>query len=361
MVTAIVVLAATALTIITLAVHRERGARSKLLRRSVAALFMAAAFRELSDGGYLVALTDPAKRLALLLSEVNVVLLVLTFRSRGVSARAVKAIWSTTAVLGLAQVVLACLLVAQSGTVAEATSASDTPVEIAYHLLFDLCIVAATTVVGIGCFQAMCNRRQLPVARVSLGLVVAGSVSNIVYAALGLIGLATAARDDFETARSMLFVLSMALFLLGIGVGGLRQVVINHRERKAVNEAIDAIEPLWRVATAIQPDVVLRHRSGSRRERLIRLVVETHDALRIMRAENAERLSGVFTRFDRDPLQAAAMLLQLLGGEWVPQKTTPQQRLVLGDESLARSLYDLQQISRACQERGSWWTPVSMG
>lgn len=340
---------------VTLTIHRGGGERSMLLRRCAIALLIGALIRELaSDTDH--AVYELPKRLAILASTYYVTLLVLTFRAQSISRRTANRIRLGAFVAGGAYIALFPFMPTQGAEHLPYNQAHTSIPTLLYYLIYTITLGAATVVVGVGCLRAALHPEQPVAARISLGAIVIGTITSLGYVVVGAVALATITIPKSESIRDVLVLITLSAFLIGIGLGGLRSIVVAGREQLAVNNAVDTIEPLWRATTALRPDVVLSHQPSNRRERLVRLVVETHDALTLLRDEHRDRLAAIRERFDSDPRMTAALLVEIVDDGAVPPLTR-RKAPVLADEALTSSVRALRDIRLACNERNLGWQP----
>lgn len=363
MLSVLIVGVAAATVILISFVHKGRGDRSRLLRYAVISMFVAAVLRELAPVQGLP-VVDLVKRLTFLVTQASAILLMLTFRRTPVTMRTARRIWAATAAVGVFTATLVWFVPTHAdGTLYTHLEAAGSPAGIAYYGLYEATMAVTALVVGVGCWSALVRPRQPIVARLSLVMIAVAAVGTLVYVALGLYSLSGGAADTSEI-RGQVYLLTLVLLLAGLAIGGLRKIVVEGQQALTIYTATDVIEPLWRAAVTLHPDVVLPSEGFSRRERMIRLVVETHDALNLIRRDSDHALDVVRDQYRDEPRLTAGLLLHLLGEDAVP--TSPGRvtrflmRLIGGtkSEALMSSIRDLYDIRRACGTRDQWWRPA---
>ncbi|MFD2024140.1 MULTISPECIES: DUF6545 domain-containing protein [Promicromonospora] len=363
MLSVLIVGVAAATVVLISFVHKGRGDRSKLLRYAVITMFIAAVLRELEPVQG-VPVIDLLKRLTFLVTQTSSILLMLTFRRRSVTLRAARKIWAVTAAIGVLTATLVWFVPTHAdGTLYTHLEAAGSPAGMAYYGLYEATMAVTALVVAVGCWSALVRTGQPIVARLSLIMIAVAAVGTMVYVALGWYSLSGGAADTSEL-RGQVYLLTLVLLLVGLAIGGLRKIVVEGQQALTIYTATDVIEPLWRAVVTLHPDVVLPSEGFSRRERMIRLVVETHDALTLIRSDSDHALDVVRDRYGDDPKLTAGLLLHLLGEDAVPRSpgrvTRLLMRLISGtkNEALMSSIRDLYAIRRACGSRDQWWKPA---
>ncbi|PUB32505.1 hypothetical protein C8K30_1011031 [Promicromonospora sp. AC04] len=365
MLSILIVGVAAAIVVVITFVHKGRGDRSRLLRYAVITMLIAAVLRELAPVQGLPAI-DLLKRLTFLVTQTASILLMLTFRRTSVTRHAARRIWIATAVVGAAAAVLVWFVPTHSdGTLYTHAEAAGSPAGIAYYGLYEATMIVTALVVGVGCWSALVKPGQPVVARLSLVMIGIAAVGTVVYVGLGLYALAGGSAPT-SVLRGQVYLVTLVLLLTGLAIGGLRKIVVEGQQALTIHTATDVIEPLWRAAVTLHPDVVLPRQGFSRRERLIRLVVETHDALGLVRRDSDHALDVVRDRYTDDPKLTAGLLLHLLGEDAVPDSPGRVTRLLMHlisgmrNEALMASIKDLYEIRRACGSRDQWWQPATV-
>lgn len=343
---------AAAIVIIVSITHRGRGDRSHLLRAAALTLLAAVVLREASVWVGHYPIFDLGKRLAILASETSMILLVLTFRKRSIKRSTAQRIWAAATALGLVQVVLAFFTpTLPDGTLPAYSDVIGDSIAVPYYGINQLTLVAFALVVGIGCLRALRSKAQPLAARASLALMVAASGFAVLYAAVGtglLIGLQ--APNDALIQRGLLLG-TVACFLAGLIVSGAHKIVVDGQETLAIAAATDIVEPLWNAAVKLHPSVVLPEVPTNRRDRLIRLAVETNDALALIRSDSGALVATVSDAYSQDPRLDARLLMCLLGEDALPElpkrhRDGSVKRLTrrLKDETLAAAIHDLYRL-----------------
>lgn len=362
--TPIAILACTAgLLLVSILVHRNRDHRSQLIHVAVFALFIAMLLRGFAPDNMVF---ETATRIAFLATQLVVVLLIFTFLPTPLPRRSVRSVYLVTTGIAVAQLLLAVVVPTRSdGTVYMAYEVDGSWIGTLYYLAFFIPIGITTVTVGIGCGRAMLRHRQPFLAQVALTCVVIGTVISTMFLAVSVRNTLNPTPSGGVGTKNGLLIAGLSVVLIGLAVGVVYRIARGVRETLAWRAAQHIVVPLWRVATNLQPEVVLPTETGdsmSRHVATVRLVVETHDALTLLRGDADPALAPVKERYPADPLLSAGVLLHLAGPDAVP---APKRgavllgRLTMATEAaLADSVEDLYAIRVALAERDRWWIPA---
>lgn len=356
-----------ALIFIASTFYRGGKRRATMLRVACVALFVGVLCRGLED-----VLNTPqidfVKKLAILIAQVAVVLLMLTFRQTPLSQKSTRAIYITAGIVALGEFALMWFLPTHANgdlfhqsELAAAAARGQAWSLLAYHLLYLIAFAAAVTVVGIACFGPMAQRKQPLVARLPVICIFAGAVGSflfIISSALDLLGHPIGGSDG----RNILLIIVVAFFLAGLILGVIRGVSISLRRTIAMKLAYRIVLPLWKTTTTLQPDVKLPPEAQSEFNQLMalsRITIETHDALRLIREDYDPALDSVRAENPDDP-QLSAQLVRHLGGDhavpelgWLTIALTRIRTLNIDqDDSLAKSVQSLYEIRVALNKLG---------
>lgn len=358
------ILACTAgLLIVSILVHRKRGYRSRLIHAAVCALFVAMLLRAFAPDSMVY---ETAIRLAFLLTQLVVVLLIFTFLSTPLSNRFVRSVSLVATGIAVTQLLLAAVVPTRpDGTVYMAYEVDGSWMGTLYYLAFFVPIGITTVTVGLGCGRAMFSRRQPLLARIALTCVAIGTVISMVFLVVSVRNILSPSPNGGVGTKNILLVVGLFVVLIGLAMGAVHRIVRCAREVLAWRAAQDIVLPLWRVATNLQPEVVLPTDAGASKSRhaaIVRLVVETHDALTLLRGDADPALAPVRGRYPADPLLSAGLLLHLAGPDTIPppkRSAVLLGRLTMAKEmALADSVEDLSAIRIALAERDRWWNPA---
>ncbi|CAM2953716.1 hypothetical protein ACSL103130_08260 [Actinomyces slackii] len=354
----IVVGVAVALLLVVLVLHKGRGPRTVLLRWAAATMLISAVLRESTSVLGDVPVIDLIKRLIFLVTMTTVIILVLTFRRTSITRRAARRYWWLAGAVGILQCALFWLMPLQSdGSLYPYTEAGRSPAILLYYGLFDTTIAVTAIACGYGCVRALMRGQQPLLARISLILGICSVVTAVGYVVVGWLALLESVGSDYDAVHRQLFLATIAFLLGMIAVGGIRTIVVEGQSALATSVGTDIVEPLWREVTRLHPGVMLPADRLTRRERLVRLVVETNDALHLIRRSSADA-PGVLTGEDpSDPDQTADLLIHLLGESAAPQPPGLRTRLLMRvsalmpDDEVASSVKELYALRLAFAAR----------
>lgn len=360
-----VVVIAVAAVIVVWSTQRGSGPRSRLLRAASASLLAAVVLRELSVVMGHLPVLDLLKRIAMFGAETSAILLVLTFRRHSITKRSANLIWIATGIIAIAQSILMPFVpTLADGTLPPYQDVTGNPVAIAYFGIGELALIVLALVGGIGSWQAVRKRSQPLVARLSLGLLVGAAVCIVAYAAVGFVALfGVSGIPDAALQRIALFG-TIGLILASIITGGLHKIIAHSQERRAVDTATSIIEPLWRTAVEARPEVVLAEAGLHGRERLVRLTVETNDAIALICSDARDELSQLREVYGDKATATAGVLLSQVG-DTVMSVVPPAKehydreffvRLAqrLKDDMLTTSVRELYEVRLALSARDQW-------
>ncbi|MBF0697627.1 hypothetical protein [Actinomyces bowdenii] len=347
--------------------HRGRGPRTILLRQAALTLLLATLLREAQNlYAGLVAL-DLLKRLVFLVTLASVLILVLTFRRPSISRRAARRIWITAGLIGLCECVLFWLMPAgPGGALPTYEAAAQSPAVFLYYALYETTIAAAVTTCAIGSTSALLRTRQPFLARLSLLLGTMAAVAAVGYVLVGWFTLVEAQGGGYAALRHYLFLSTITLLLAGIAVGGIRKIVVEGQEALTTSLGTDIVEPLWREVVKLHPGVMLPVDRLTPRERLLRLVVETNDALHLIRRDSATSPDALQGRDPADPRLTVDLLIHFLGESVVPRPLSLRTRLLvrtgalMADDEIASSVKDLYELRVAFATRTKWRRRLSL-
>ncbi|MBO3725652.1 hypothetical protein J5X07_11555 [Actinomyces bowdenii] len=349
MTSALIVGVCAALVVVTL-IHRGTGTRTLLLRCIAVTLLASALLRELEgiDGG--PPLADLLKRLIFLVALAAVVVLVLTFRRPAVSPRAVRRVWAGAAVIGLIECALLALMPAAPSDLLYAHA--DTSVAaFLYYAIYEATIAGTAVFCALGSVAALVRTRQPFIARLSLVLLTLAAAISLCYVGVGWLSVGQGSGLELLVLRRRLFLATITLLLVGMTASALHRLMAAVRAAVTMSVAADVVEPLWREVVALHPGVRLAVDQPTRRERLLRLVVETNDALHRMRRGAQSPPDPL------DPRAMAQMVVDVLGEQAVPGPLSRRTRVLVGlgalraDDPLVSSIRDLYDMRIALAAR----------
>lgn len=364
MISSVIVVATAGLVAIAFGVQRHRSFRATMIHVAALTLMGAILMRELS-------LDQPVPHLGLrllfLVTQVAVVLLVLSFRKCGGNTRAMWLTGLVALAVGLAQVAMVPYLPTHpDGTIYLAFEVDDSLVGTAYYLLLYVPVIATAAVVAVGCLRAWRLPGQPAVARFSLACVVVGTIIAAIFLCVSILNVLWPRNDGDMRTKDVLLFVGIAVVLTGLALGAAHRVLTACRERINRRIAVDIVQPLWIIVTDLQPGVVLSEHLGkntSDKIRLARLIIETHDALTLIRGDRDPALAHIHERYPRDPQLSAALILHLAGpGACLrsPRRSTHILNRLLQRKSdlITDSTTDLYDIRTALADRASWHSPA---
>lgn len=358
------ILACTAgLLLVSMLIHRSRDYRSRLINVAVCALLIAMSLRGFAPDNMVV---ETSVRLSFLATQLVVVLLIFTFLPTPLSRRSVQITYFATAGIVVIQMLLAVVVPTRpDGTVYMAYEVDGHWIGTVYYLAFYVPIVITTLTVGVGCGRAMLSRRQPLLARIPLMCVVIGTAISAMFLVVSVRNIISPSPSGGVGIKEGLLVAGLSVVLIGLALGAVYRVIWLAREVLVWRATQDIVLPLWRVSTDLQPEVVLPKDTEvpeSRHTASVRLVVETHDALTLLRGDADPALEPVRERYAADPRLSAGLLLHLAGPDEIPAPTRGAlmlSRLTMSSEAaLVDSIEDLYAIRLALAERDRWWTPA---
>ncbi|BDA64136.1 hypothetical protein [Actinomyces capricornis] len=343
----------TALVVVTL-LHRGTGMRTFLLRCIAVTLLASALLRELegADGGQ--PLADLLKRLIFLIALAAVVALVLTFRRPAASTRTILRVWAGAATIGLIECVLLALMPAAPSDVVLYAHADTSMAAFLYYAIYEATIAATAIFCALGSAAVLARTRQPLIARLSLVLLTLAAVTTLCYVGVGWLSVGHGSSPELLILRHRLFLATITLLLGGMTASGLHRLMVAVRRAVTMSVATDVVEPLWREMVALYPGVRLAVDQPTRRERLLRLVVETNDALHRMRRGSQSRPDPL------DPQAMAQLVIDVLGEDAVPGPLRRRTRLLVrlgalrADDALVSSIRDLYDMRAAFAVRDQW-------
>lgn len=330
--TSLIVLTCTfSLVLVVSLIHRRPRRRGWLLRLKSAMLLAATILWEIDAFKAWLA-TDLVRRLLLIGCQLVAILLVLTFRNAPPTKRGTRLVYICAALVGLFQIALYIALpepvdIAIHGFPEHGGNA----VAIVYHGLYLVTMVAAAVITLHACAHVALSSRHPNMARLALGVVGSGMVVVCAFVALSCAHLLDRAIDNDTEARNWLFLLSVALVLAGLVLGGTHKELSRLRHQVLGRLADEVVAPLWAQVTTLHPDVVLPLLGDGHadpRARLTRLVIETNDGLALIRGDEDGALSAIRTRHPEDPHLSAALLIHLTGTA-PPKPVRPSTRAML--------------------------------
>lgn len=362
--TSFVILACTAgLFLVSMLIHRTRDHRSRLIKVAVCTLLIAMSLRGFAPDNLVF---ETAIRLSFLATQLVVILLIFTFLPTPLSRRSVWIVYLATAGIMAVQILLAMVVpIRPDGTVYMAYEVDGNWIGTVYYLAFYVPIIITTLTVAVGCGKAMLSRRQPFLARIPLMCVVTGTVISAIFLVVSIRNILSPSPSGGVGAKNYLLVAGLSVVLIGLALGAVYRIVSFAREVLVWRATQDIVFPLWRVVTNLQPEVVLPKDTKvpvSRHTASVRLVVETHDALTLLRGDADPVLDPVKERYVVDPQLSAGLLLHLAGPDEIPapkRGALMLSRLTMSSEAaLADSVEDLHAIRVALAERDRWWTPA---
>ncbi|MCG7308041.1 MULTISPECIES: hypothetical protein [Brachybacterium] len=334
--------------------------RVMLLRIACVALFITTVCRGI-EPGFNGSLIDLAKRYSILLAQVCVVLIILSFREEPLSRRATRAIWAAAGVVALGEAALVGFLpvhadgeVYHQAEVDEVAKTDQAWALVLYHGLYLAAFAAAAIVVLTACGRTLLQRNQPASARFSVGCVFLGALGTALFVVSSMTDLTGRALLGGPDVRKYLLIGIVSIFLVGLATGVIRRITLSVHKTLALQMARDLVIPLWRTTTTLHPDVRLpeeEQRDFNELMTLSRLTIETHDALRLIREDDDPALRSVHEESPDDP-QLSARLVRHLSGErsvpplgWLTIALNRMCTLELRDDeelnSSVRSLYEI--------------------
>lgn len=360
-----IIIVAACLIVVIAFTYKGTSQRAKHMRFAAITMLVAAVLRELGPLIGEPPALDLYKRAVFLGTEMCAIVLVLTFKRKPPTAATIHKLWTTAVAVGIIEFVLIAPRIYHC-TAFNSYYEVHTIEAVAYYGIYEATLLLTALVVGIGCFSALLRRHQPIVAQLTLVFIGVAAITTIGYVGVGVMSLLHYSIANQALIRQQLFLTTIVLLLAGLAIGSIRKIAFNSHRAIAVSTAIKIVEPLWCTATSLQPDVVLQCPGLSNKERLIRLVVETHDALSLIRRDPDPALNIVRLAYPDDPYLTAALLLHLLGERAMPP--IPRRRAamlmriahLMPDQILMTSIRDLYVIRRACASRDQWWTPAQI-
>ncbi|MCR2052188.1 hypothetical protein NSA19_04875 [Actinomyces bowdenii] len=361
MTSALIVGVCTALVVVAL-LHRGTGTRTLLLRCIAVTLLASALLRELEevDGGQPRA--DLLKRLIFLIALAAVVVLVLTFRRPAASTRTILRVWAGAATIGLIECLLLALMPAAPSDVLLYAHADTSMAAFLYYAIYEATIAATAIFCALGSAAVLVRTRQPLIARLSLVLLTLAAVTTLCYVGAGWLSVGQeGSSPELLILRRHLFLATITLLLAGMTASGLHRLMVAVRAAVTMSVATDVVEPLWREVVALHPGVRLAVDQPTRRERLLRLVVETNDALHRMRRGSQSPPDPL------DPQAMAQLVIDVLGEDAVPGPLRRRTRLLVrlgalrADDALVssiRDLYDMRTVFAVRDQRRARSTPI---
>lgn len=337
--------------------------RINLLRVTCLGLLVSTLCRELGVAHDTVVL-DLCKRISLLVAQVAVALLVISFQSRAYSRRLERNIIIMAISFGIAHIVVAPFLplnehgsILHKSEIEIAEAMGQAWSLVLYHMLGWIPFGLATTVVAEGSRRIMLQRTQPTSIRIATGCIFIGSLLTCVFIVITILSLTNIPYVGDKNLQKALSIIVVLLFVVGLAIGVFRRLITDQRRRFAIWLAAWAINPLWRAVTTLHPDVRLEVNDRTHHDpmkQLTRMTIETHDALRLIREEDDPALEPVYRQHHHDP-DLSAHLLRYLGGERVlpplgrtAQSLSRMPALQLRDDrTLSESVGSLVQIRRA--------------
>ena len=364
MTSVLVIGVATVMLAVVSLLHRGHGPRTVLLRWAAITLLAATMLRELESLYGRLPLIDLPKRLLFLVTLAAVLILVLTFRRPSISRRTARRIWAAAGAIGLLECVLLALMpTAADGGLYPYEMARQSPAILLYYALYEVTIAAVVITCSIGSASALLRTRQPFLARLSLALGTLSSVTAVGYVGVGCLVMLETPGFDHGAVRRYLLLVTITLLLAGIAVGGVRKIVVEGQEALTTSLGTDIVEPLWREVVKLHPGVMLPVDRLTPRERLLRLVVETNDALHLIRRDSdTGPLQG---RDPADPRLTVDLLIHFLGESVVPKPLSLRTRLLvrtgalMADDEIASSVKDLYELRVAFATRAQRRRPLA--
>src|SRR5699024_10165900 len=293
--TSVVILGCAAgLLLISVFLHRGRTRRSRLINAALCALLIAMLLRDFAPNSVAF---ETAVRLLFLATQLAVVLLILTFVQGPPIRRTVRIAYGTAGCFAIFQVLLALVAPTRpDGTVFMAHEVGGSWIGIVYYLAFFVPIAITTATVAIGCGKATLTPGQPFLARLPLACVVIGTFFSAWFLVVSFGNILNPSPSGGIETKDSLLAAGMLIVLVGLAVGVLARVIGSIREVVAWRAIREVVLPLWQISTNLQPEVVLpsdEWASHSRRTAIVRLVVETHDALTLLRGDADPALTYV--------------------------------------------------------------------
>lgn len=346
---------ATLLLVFTFIVHRRPELPSRLMCGAVAAL-AATSYIRLPPAGTLDLLGDVAMRICVVIAQCCAVLLVLSFRRNGIPRSAGIATIVSAAVaalvwLGLLPFMPTC--VGFNACTGEYEGATDHPALFVYLGVFIVTMAASGTIIGIGCIRAM-RKPAYWITKVALGLITASMASALLFVASAIVEMVGLTSGTWiRTLNTALFGFFNLSLFVGLFTGLIGRILRDRYQEEQLRRAEEITDPLWGAITKLVPEVVLRHTPLDRSEVLVRRVIETHDALKLLQADHGNEVSKEYA----GPHHTAALLLHLIG-EVGLDLSAPPEPARLSDESVASSVEELRKVRAALATAAEWWRPV---
>lgn len=308
---------------------------------------------------------DGVKRFISLAAQGSMVQLVISFKATPPKAPASLLIWTAAAVLGaLTALLLPRLDVLATDGILLPPLETSSWWNVAYFSINLLAITATSVVCGFGCFMATRGGAQSGLARLSLNLGALAGVSGGLYAITGILALVDVLPTVQVTGtRQVLLLLVMVCCLSALLIGGGRKLYILLRLHLAIRTAINIVEPLWLATTLLHGEVVLmRNARASALEVLTRMVIETNDALHILRLDPDPALCHIRDEFPLDAQLLAGIIMHLLGDDAVGPLQKPRRKTTvltlerwLHSPELATAVLEIRNVRIALDERNKWW------
>lgn len=346
---------ATLLLVFTLVVHRRPELPSRLMCAAVAAL-AATSYIRLPPVGMLNLFGDVAMRICVVIAQCCAVLLVLSFRKGGIPRSAGIATIGSAVLAALVWLGLLPFIPTCGGFKActgEYSDATDHPALFAYLAVFLATMAASGAIIGIGCIRAI-RKPASWITKLALVLITASMASALLFVASAIVetlGLTSGAWvRALHTALFGFFNLSL---FMGLFTGLIGRVLRDRDQEIQLRRAHDITDPLWGPVTKLVPEVVLRYTPPSRSEVLVRRVIETHDALKLLHNDHGSEIGKEYT----GPRRTAALLLHLIGEAGLDLSAPPEPAR-LADESVASSVEELRKVRAALTTATEWWRPV---
>jgi hypothetical protein len=346
---------ATLLLVFTFIVHRRPELPSRLMCGAVAAL-AATSYIRLPPAGTLGLVGDVAMRVCVVIAQCCAVLLVLSFRKNGIPRSAGIATITAAVVAALVWLGLLPFIPTCGGFKActgEYQDATDHPALFAYLAVFTVTMAASATIIGIGCIRAI-RKPASWITKLALVLITASMASALLFVAstiVEMIGLTSG--TWVRTLHTTLFGFFNLSLFVGLFTGLIGRVLRDRDQEQQLRRAEEITDPLWGSITKLVPEVILRHTPLNRSEVLVRRVIETHDALKLLHADHGNEVSKEYT----GPHRTAAVLLHLIGEAGLDLSAPPEPAR-LSDESVASSVEELRKVRAALATAAEWWRPV---
>src|SRR5699024_3083747 len=287
--------------------------QSRLLRTAVYSMAVVVSATQLLPMAVVPGILDIFRRMASLIMQTAVILLVMTFGRHGPDRLIRMRIWSMTAVVAGIEIALGAIVYTLGGGVHHDTGTWTDQVVLAFHGVHLLAFLAMACVVAGACLKTALNPHQLPTARLSMLLTLGAAISASIFVVLKFISLTSDAVFTHSLLQKEAISATISLLIMALVLGVIHPVVTTVQRTFFERLGADLVQPLWHAVTWLHPEVVLPHSGLTAQERLFRLIVETHDGLGLIRRDPDPALLPAHENYPEEPRQTAALLLHLLG------------------------------------------------